>query len=87
MDKYKAAVTSFENLLKEYHDTEFREEAMFYSIKAYYFYASKSVKSKRKERYLEAVNIYNDFVIIYPDSDFSKDVEYMYSRAIKEIGN
>ncbi|MCD4789761.1 MAG: outer membrane protein assembly factor BamD [Bacteroidales bacterium] len=87
MDRYKAAVTSFENLLKEYPETEFREEAMFYSIKAYYFYASKSVKSKRKERYFEAVDIYNDFVIMYPDSDFNKDVEYMYNRAIKEMEN
>lgn len=87
MNKYKAAVTSFENLLDDYPDTQHREDAMFYSIKAYYYYASRSVKSKRRERYLEAVDIYNNFVSMYPDSKHNKDVEYMYSRAMRELEN
>ncbi len=85
MDKYKAAVTSFENLLKNYPDTPFREDAMFYTIKAYYFYASKSIKKKRRERYMEAVDTYNEFVKLYPDSKFNRDVEYMVNRVNKDL--
>ena len=85
MDKYKAAVTSFENLLKLYPDTPYREDAMFYTIKAYYYYASKSVKKKRRERYMEAVETYNEFVKLYPDSKHNRDVEYMVNRVNKDL--
>lgn len=87
MDKYKAAVSAFENLLNDYPDTEFKEAALFYTLKSYYFYASKSVKSKRAERYLEAVDVYNDFVVLYPNSEFMRDVRYMKKRADKELEN
>lgn len=86
MRKYKAAVSSFDNLLTDYPDTDFREDAMFYTIKAYYYYASRSVKSKRVERYEEAVGIYNDFIVQYPKSDHNKDLEYMVERARKDMG-
>jgi len=85
MDKYEAAVTSFEILLNDYPDTDFREDAMFYTIKSYYYYASKSVKSKRVERYREATDIYNKFIAQYPDSKHNRDVQYMYERAMKEL--
>ncbi|MCB2219186.1 MAG: outer membrane protein assembly factor BamD [Bacteroidetes bacterium] len=87
MDRYEAAVTSFKNLLNDYPDTEFREDAMFYTIKSYYYYASKSVKSKRKERYQEAADIYQKFVTQYPESKYNKEVAYMYEKAMKEINN
>ncbi len=85
MEKYKAAVTSFESLLKDYPDTKYKEDAMFYSIKAYYYFASKSVKSKRKERYQEAVDVYQEFITLYPDSKYNHDVKYMYDHAMKDL--
>jgi len=87
MEQYEAAVTSFENLLENYPDTEYKEDALFYTIKAYYYYASKSVRSKRKERYQEASDVYNLFVSLYPESKHNKDLEYMYNKAMKEIQN
>ncbi|MCF8378311.1 MAG: outer membrane protein assembly factor BamD [Bacteroidales bacterium] len=85
MERYLAAVKSFENLLTSYPDTKFREDAMFYTIKSYYYYAAKSVKSKRKERYQEAADIYNNFIALYPESKYNKEVKFMYDRAMKEI--
>jgi len=87
MDRYEAAVTSFNNLLVDYPDTEFKEDAMFYTIKSYYFYASKSVKSKRRERYQEAADVYQKFITQYPDSKYMKEVAYMYEKAMKQIEN
>ena len=85
MDRYEAAVNSFETLLEDYPDTKFREDALFYTIKSYYYYASKSVRSKRVERYQEAADTYNEFVIQYPESKYNKEVKYMYDKAMKEI--
>ncbi len=85
MEKYEAAVVSFDNLLLDYPDTQYREDAMFYSIKSYYYYAHKSVRSKKIERYQEAADIYNQFIAMYPESEHMRDVEYMYNKAMKEI--
>jgi len=85
MDKYEAAVSSFETLLEDYPDTKYREDALFYTIKSYYFYASKSVRSKRVERYQEATDTYNLFIAQYPESKFNKEVNIMYEKANKEI--
>jgi outer membrane protein assembly factor BamD len=85
MEKYNSSIAAFENLLKDYPDTKFKEDAMFYSIKAYYFYASKSVKGKRKERYQEAVDIYKEFTHLYPESKHNKDIEYMVGRVNKDL--
>lgn len=85
MDRYEAAVSSFETLLEDYPDTKFREDALFYTIKSYYYYASKSVRSKRVERYQEATDTYNMFIAQYPESKYNKEVNYMYNKAVKEI--
>ena len=87
MRKYKAAVTSFDQLLKSYPDTKMKEDALFYMIQAYYFYASKSVRSKREERYAEAMETYNTFITLYPDSKHNRDIKYMTERARKQLNN
>lgn len=85
MNKYKAAVSSFENLLTEYPNSMYKEDAMFYTIQAYFYYASRSVRSKRQERYEEAMETYNDFITLYPNSEHNKHVEYMVRRARKDL--
>jgi outer membrane protein assembly factor BamD (BamD/ComL family) len=37
------------------------------------------------ERYQEAADTYNEFVTQYPESDYNKQVTYMYNKAMKEI--
>jgi outer membrane protein assembly factor BamD len=85
MEKYISSITAFENLLKQYPDTKLREDAMFYTIKAHYFYAHKSVRAKREERYQQAVDIYQEFKRLYPESKYNKDIEYMVNRVNKDL--
>lgn len=85
MDKYEAAVTSFDILLQDYPDTQYKEEALYYSIKSYYYYATGSVRSKKIERFREAADLYKKFVDLYPDSHYMKEVKYMADKAMKEI--
>jgi outer membrane protein assembly factor BamD len=85
MEKYNSSIAAFKNILKKYPDTKFKEEILFYSIKAYYFYAHKSVKSKRLERYQEAKDVYQEFIRLYPDTKYKKDVEYMVSKVNRDL--
>jgi outer membrane protein assembly factor BamD len=87
MAKYNASVSAFKNLLTQYPDTKYKEDALFYSIKAYYFYASKSVKSKRQERYQKSIDIYQQLVSQYPETKYKRDVQYMVERAKKDLEN
>ena len=46
LDDYKAAITSFENVLKDFPDSKYREEMMYMIIKANFIYAEKSIENK-----------------------------------------
>jgi outer membrane protein assembly factor BamD len=85
MEDYQAAIVSFENMLKEYPDTDFKEEILYKIIKSYYMYAMKSVTEKKKERYESAVKAYFDFVSLYPESKYLKEVQDMKEKVTREL--
>ncbi len=85
---YKAAIVSFENLMKEFPDTKYREELMFLIIKSNYLYASKSIDKKKIERLKSTVEAYNKFISYYPESSkYNKEAEGYYSDAKKQLEN
>ncbi|GIV34311.1 MAG: hypothetical protein KatS3mg031_1846 [Chitinophagales bacterium] len=73
MGKYRAAALTFTNLLKEYPDTRYAEEASFLIIKSYYLYAENSIPSKQLERYELALEAYKDFSILFKSSKWMKE--------------
>lgn len=86
LDDYKAAVWSFENLLKDYPDTKYREEGMFMIIKSNYLYASKSIEEKRAERLKSTIDAYNKFISFFPQqSKYIKEVEDYFLSAKKQL--
>lgn len=84
-ESYQAAVVAFKNLLKEYPDTEYREEAYFYIVESSYKYALQSVERKKGDRLLLAVDAYNAFMAIFPQSKYVKDVGVIYKNINKEL--
>ncbi|MFU8845009.1 MAG: outer membrane protein assembly factor BamD, partial [Bacteroidales bacterium] len=66
-------------------DTDYREEVMFYAIRAYFNFANQSVKDKRIERYEEAIDRYEKFIARYPASKYLKDASAMKERSLKMI--
>jgi outer membrane protein assembly factor BamD len=85
MDDYIASIKSFNNILKEYPDTQHKEEILFYIFKSYHKFAKKSVEEKKKERYARAIIAYNEFVQQYPESMFLSEAKDLKARAQKEI--
>lgn len=80
--EYEAAVYAYNNLLKEYPDTEYQEESMFNIVLAYYRYAAQSIPEKRKERHQSCIDAYNNFILTYPESDHRNDAEEMNELSI-----
>ena len=87
MEDFQAAITTFENLLDDYPDTEFKEEILYYITKAYYVYAEKSIYSKKEERYEKTIESYNNLTFLYPESKYIKEVQSINKNARKKIKN
>ena len=63
---YKAAIVSFKNVLKDFPDTRFKEESLFYILKSNYLLAHNSIESKKQERLETTIKSYNDFENYHP---------------------
>lgn len=87
MGDYQAAITSFENLLDEYPDTDFKEDILFSITKAYFTYAEKSIYSKKDERYEKTIESYNNLLYLYPESEYLEEVEHLQEKAKKNLEN
>lgn len=82
---YQAAATTFETYINDYPDSDYREEAMFLTVKAYYEFASRSIPQRQEERYEKVLGAYNAFARRFPESDNIDDATRMYERATEAI--
>ena len=85
MDDYSAAITSMNNILKEYPDTKRKEEILFLIFKSYHKFAIESIENKKKERHLKAVSAYNEFVNQFPESAYIQEAKGLKERSQKEL--
>ncbi len=85
MEQYEAAITSFNTLLKDYPDTDYKENVLFNIFKSYYYYGLKSIRSKQQERFQSALDAYNEFVFQFPDSKFLKEANNIKDLVQKKI--
>ncbi len=80
-EEYKAAAITFTNLLKDYPETEHRQEAEFYIVKSHYLYAKNSQQAKKQERYQLVIKTYNEY-----HADFTKDFAKEAGKMNEESG-
>jgi outer membrane protein assembly factor BamD len=54
-------------------------------VQAAFEYAEFSIVSKKKERYYDCIEFYEEFLENYPQSKYLKDMQAYYSDSIDEI--
>ncbi|MDA8594882.1 outer membrane protein assembly factor BamD [Flavobacteriaceae bacterium] len=86
MEKYQAAITSFDTFLEDYLGTSYKEEALYYQFLAYYELGMNSVFEKKEERLNNALKAYTKFQKNYPDSDYLEDMAKLYEVLEEETG-
>lgn len=86
MEDYKAATVALRNVLKDDSENQYREDVLYYIAMASYKYASMSVESKQKERYLVFVDDYLNFVGEYPSSAYRRELDGLYKKVQKQLG-
>ena len=79
--RYKAAITALKNALRQYPESNHREEIMFLIVDASYRFASNSIDEKLTDRYLAMLDSYLSFKEEFPESAHMKEVERMAKHA------
>jgi outer membrane protein assembly factor BamD len=74
---YKAAIQAFDNLLSDYLGSEFKEEALYYRLKAAHDFVLKSTFRRKPERIKDAISAYEKLKRNYPESNFMDDANKM----------
>lgn len=83
--EYEAAIQSFENMLRDFPDTERVELVRYQILRAAYLFAGKSIYEKRKERYELAIEKYMDFIRKFPKSNYQAEAESIYNDCQEQI--
>ena len=84
-ERYKSAITAFDNYNSNFLGSKYKEDALFYKFKASYKLAMNSVEYKKAKRLKEAVKAQKRYIKYYPDSKFKKEAESLLENLLKEI--
>lgn len=84
-EDYIAAVAAFDNFLKEYLGSSFKEKAMYYKFLSGYELGINSIFSKKKERIEKALGYHERFVKYFPKSKYLKESNKLSKKLHKEL--
>ncbi len=82
---YEAAAMTYERAFSDYPDTEWADDALVGAIRAYKLYADESIAARQAERYQKALENYERFIQIYPDSPLRTVAEDLYTAVRREV--
>ena len=84
MRNYKAAIRAFDNLLSDYLGSEFKEEALYYRLKAAHDFVLKSTDRRKIDRLKDAIEAYEKLKRNYPESKFMEESNEMFATLLTE---
>lgn len=82
---YKASTISLKNSLKDYPDSPFKEEILYYTAKGSYLYADKSILEKKYDRFQDAKKDLEEYLKYYSAGKYQKDVNKMLASSQQNI--
>ena len=80
MEDYKASRYALKNVLKDNSDNQYREDILYYIAMSSYKYALNSVDERQRERYLDFIDDYYNFISEYPESKYRKELDNLFSK-------
>jgi outer membrane protein assembly factor BamD len=81
----KAALISFDNFQKDYPDSKLNEQISFYKIECAFKLAKSSIRSRQRERLMNAIDYYEYFIDNFPSSASIKEAESIYINVLDEL--
>jgi len=75
MGKYKAAMVAFQNVMKSYPASRYKEECLYYILRSAWIYASQSVEARQPERYKNTIEHYYKLIDAYPEGKYLREAQ------------
>ncbi len=83
--RYKAAAIYFDLTIDQYPESVWAEQSLLKIIETYLAYANQSIESKQLERFQLAVDNYEKFLQLFPQSNYRSEAEQYYLEANDQI--
>lgn len=83
---YEAAAMMYDRTFAEYPDADYADDALVGATRAYLAYADASVRDRRAERLQKALDAYNRFAQIFPQSPRKAEAEDLYTTIRARLG-
>jgi outer membrane protein assembly factor BamD len=83
--EYQAAVTSFQNTLKDFPESKKVEEIRFLILKSSFILSSNSIYEKQVDRYNETLSHYKTFIKKHPSSKWIKDANNIEKETLAAL--
>lgn len=77
---YQAAQTALKQFLKDHPSSSYKENAMYYIVKAGFSLAENSVESKKKERFEQAKKDYQQYIPLLYNEKYKNDLSAIYKQ-------
>jgi len=85
LEKYRAAMVSFDNFLEDFPGTKYKEQALYLKFVAAYDLGMKSIFQKKESRIKDALTVYNKIKKAFPNSKYQKDLDVKESTLSKQL--
>jgi len=82
---FSSSIVSFENMLKDYPETDKEEEIRYLIAKSSYSFAENSIYEKKKERYMTTVEKCDIFLKKFPEAEKLSEVNTFVTKSRKEL--
>lgn len=85
-NNYESCVVTAREALKQYPYSKFLEEFQILIVRSRYELANNSVELRRQERFRNLVDERYNYLNMFPEGKYSKEVERYYRKAMREMG-
>ena len=85
LNNYLSAISAFDNMLKDYPDSDKAETVRYLILKSSHEWAKNSIYTKKRERFNETLKRYKQFKSKYPNSEKIKEADDINNFALQEI--
>lgn len=86
-EQYKAATIYLDLTIDRYPETKWAERALVDQVRIYIDYADNSIPGRQAERYEKAIEAYETFIQLFPNSELRSDIENTHDEARKKLSN
>lgn len=86
-EQFRAATIYLDQTIDQYPESKWAERALVDQIKTYITYADNSIVERQAERYTKAIENYEKFLQLFPDSDLRSEVESYHDEAQSKLAD